>query len=117
MAWLMEDVTRHRAENAEVVRIRAENQELRSQLARNSQNSFKPPSSDPPSVERPKAVEVAEAHVRAQAVVHPDETGWREHGQRRWLWTATTGTLPSSASTAAGVPTSRSGSSVRTSLA
>ncbi len=36
------------------------------------------------------AVEAAEAHVRTQAVVHPDETGWREHGQRRWLWTATT---------------------------
>jgi len=37
------------------------------------------------------AVEAAEAHVRTQAVVHPDETGWREHGQRRWLWTVTTG--------------------------
>jgi transposase len=37
------------------------------------------------------AVEAAEAHVRTQPVVHPDETGWREHGQRRWLWTATTG--------------------------
>jgi transposase len=37
------------------------------------------------------AVEAAEAHVRTQAVVHPDETGWRERGQRRWLWTATTG--------------------------
>jgi len=37
------------------------------------------------------AVEVAEAHVRTQAVVHPEETGWREHGQRRGLWTATTG--------------------------
>ena len=45
----MEEVTRLRAENAEVVRLRAENQKLRSQLARNSQNSSKPPSSDPPS--------------------------------------------------------------------
>jgi transposase len=211
VAWLME----------EVARLRTENQELRAQMERNSQNSSKPPSSDPPGVERPKkeptgrspggsflalrpercsccgrrlhgedpaprrhqvvdlppvkphvteyrlaelgcecgartraelpagvpagafgprltamvaictgkfrmskrsvqelladfcgvkvglgsiskmeqvvsaavapAVEAAEAHVRAQAVVHPDETGWRERGQRRWLWTATTG--------------------------
>jgi transposase len=236
VAWLMDRVAKLEAENAEVVRLRAENQELRAQLGRNSQNSSKPPSSDPPSVERPKkeptgrssggqpghkghkrellepdevvalrpercsccgkrlhgedpaprrhqvvdlppvkphvteyhlaelgcecgartraelpagvpagafgprltamvaictgkfrmskrsvqelladfcgvkvglgsiskmeqavsaavapAVEAAEAHVRTQAVVHPDETGWRERGQRRWLWTATTG--------------------------
>lgn len=25
------------------------------------------------------------------AVVYPDETGWGEHGKRRWLWAATTG--------------------------
>jgi transposase len=37
------------------------------------------------------AVEMVEAHVRTHAVVHPDETGWRANGQRRWLWTATTG--------------------------
>jgi len=30
VAWLMEEVTRLRAENAEVVRLRAVNQELRS---------------------------------------------------------------------------------------
>ena len=51
----MEEVTRLRAENAEVVRLRAENQKLRSQLARNSQNSSKPPSSDPPSPALPEA--------------------------------------------------------------
>lgn len=236
VAWLMDRVAKLEAENAEVARLRAENQELRAQLGRNSQNSSKPPSSDPPGVERPKkeptgrspggqlghkghkrellepdevvalrpercsccgkrlhgedlaprrhqvvdlppvrphvieyelaelgcecgartraelpagvpagafgprltakvaictgkfrmskrsvqelladlcgvkvglgsiskmeqavsaavapAVEAAEAHVRTQAVVHPDETGWRERGERRWLWTATTG--------------------------
>jgi len=36
------------------------------------------------------AVEAAEGYVRRQAVVHPDETGWSERGERRWLWTATT---------------------------
>lgn len=36
------------------------------------------------------AVLDAEAYVREQRVVHPDETGWREHGERRWLWTAAT---------------------------
>lgn len=232
----MDRVAKLEAENAEVVKLRAENAELRAQLGKNSQNSSKPPSSDPPGVERPKkeptgrrpggqpghkghqrellepdevvavkpercaccgrrlhgedraprrhqvvdlppvkpyvieyqlaelgcecgartraelpagvpagafgprmtamvaictgkfrmskrsvqelladfcgvkvglgsiskmeqavsaavapAVEAAEAHVRTQAVVHPDETGWREHGERRWLWTATTG--------------------------
>ena len=59
VAWLMEEVTRLRAENAEVVRLRAENQELRSQLARYSQNSSKPPSSDPPSAELPMGVPAA----------------------------------------------------------
>jgi transposase len=54
VAWLMDRVARLEAENAEFVRLRAENQELRSQPARNSQDSSKPPSSDPPSVERPK---------------------------------------------------------------
>ena len=53
VAWLMDRVARLEAENSEVVRLRAENQDLRAQLARNSQNSSKPPSSDPPGVERP----------------------------------------------------------------
>lgn len=35
-------------------------------------------------------VDEARAFVRAQPVIHPDETGWREHGQKRWLWTAAT---------------------------
>ena len=26
-------------------------------------------------------------HIRAQPVVHPDETGWREAGKKSWLWT------------------------------
>jgi len=50
----MEEVARLRAGDAEVVRLRAENQELRAQLAKNSQNSSKPPTSDPPGVERLK---------------------------------------------------------------
>jgi len=44
----MEEVTRLRADFAEGVRLRAENQELRTQLAKNSQNPSKPPSSDAP---------------------------------------------------------------------
>ncbi len=35
---------------------------------------------------------VSEAHeyVKAQPVVHPDETGWREANQKAWLWVAAT---------------------------
>lgn len=33
-------------------------------------------------------VEEARAAVRTQAVVHADETGWRENKQRAWLWVA-----------------------------
>ena len=33
-------------------------------------------------------VEEARAFVRAQPVVHADETGWRENKGRAWLWTA-----------------------------
>jgi transposase len=35
---------------------------------------------------------VNEAHqyVKAQPVVHPDETGWREANQKAWLWVAAT---------------------------
>ena len=38
---------------------------------------------------------VAEAHeaVKAAAVVHADETGWREAKQKAWLWVATTATI------------------------
>lgn len=54
MAWLVDRVATLELENAEVVSLRAENHELRAQLARNSQNSSKPPSSAPSSVERPK---------------------------------------------------------------
>ena len=36
-------------------------------------------------------VEEARAFVRAQPVVHADETGWREAKRRAWLWTAATG--------------------------
>jgi transposase len=35
-------------------------------------------------------VEEAREFVRQQAVVHADETGWREDKGRAWLWTATT---------------------------
>jgi transposase len=35
-------------------------------------------------------VEEAREFVRKQAVVHADETGWREDKQRAWLWTAST---------------------------
>ena len=35
-------------------------------------------------------VEQAREFVRQQAVVHADETGWREAKSRAWLWTATT---------------------------
>jgi transposase len=35
-------------------------------------------------------VEEARAVVREQAVVHVDETGWREDKQKAWLWTAVT---------------------------
>jgi transposase len=37
-----------------------------------------------------KPVEEARAFVQAQAVVHMDETGWNEGGQKRWMWTALT---------------------------
>ena len=33
-------------------------------------------------------VEEAREYVRAQPVVHADETGWRENKGRAWLWTA-----------------------------
>lgn len=33
-------------------------------------------------------VEEARQYVRAQPVVHADETGWRENKGRAWLWTA-----------------------------
>jgi transposase len=36
-------------------------------------------------------VETARAFVRAQAVNHVDETGWRERSKLRWLWVNTTG--------------------------
>ena len=38
---------------------------------------------------------VAEAHeaVKAAAVVHADETGWREAKHKAWLWVATTATV------------------------
>ncbi len=35
-------------------------------------------------------VEEAREHVRAQPVVHMDETGWYESNQRAWLWVAAT---------------------------
>jgi transposase len=35
-------------------------------------------------------VEEARALVRQQAVVHLDETGWREEKKKAWLWTAVT---------------------------
>jgi transposase len=37
-----------------------------------------------------KPVEEAKAFVQAQPVVHMDETGWRQGGQKRWMWTALT---------------------------
>lgn len=37
-----------------------------------------------------RPVEEARAAVRAQPVVHVDETGWREDKQKAWLWTAVT---------------------------
>jgi transposase len=43
VAWLMERVAKLEAEN---------DAELRARLGQNSQNSSKPPSSDPPGVER-----------------------------------------------------------------
>lgn len=44
------------------------------------------------SVSASVAAPVAEAHkfVQEQAVVHADETGWRERRQRAWLWVAAT---------------------------
>jgi len=36
-------------------------------------------------------VEEARAAVREQPVAHADETGWREAGQKAWLWTVVTG--------------------------
>lgn len=35
-------------------------------------------------------VEEAKAFLQAQAVVHMDETGWRQGGEKRWMWTALT---------------------------
>jgi transposase len=35
-------------------------------------------------------VEEARAYVQKQASAHLDETGWREGGQRAWLWVAVT---------------------------
>lgn len=35
-------------------------------------------------------VEEAAEYVRQQAVVHPDETGWREDKKKAWLWVAVT---------------------------
>src|SRR6185503_4768079 len=35
----------------------------------------------------------AEAAVRAAPVKNTDESGWREKGQKRWLWTAATATV------------------------
>ena len=37
-----------------------------------------------------KPVEEAKAFLQAQAVVHMDETGWNQAGQKRWMWTALT---------------------------
>src|SRR6266542_1323648 len=39
------------------------------------------------------AVEEAACHVREQAVVHADETGWRLDARRAWLWTVLTVTV------------------------
>jgi transposase len=36
-------------------------------------------------------VEEAAVAVRAQAVAHADETGWRENKKRAWLWVVVTG--------------------------
>ena len=36
------------------------------------------------------AVEEAREYVKEQAVVHMDETGWREANERAWLWVAAT---------------------------
>lgn len=33
-------------------------------------------------------VEEAKAFLQAQAVVHMDETGWSQGGEKRWMWTA-----------------------------
>lgn len=35
-------------------------------------------------------VEEVRDHIRASDVVHLDETGWREKGERRWMWVAVT---------------------------
>jgi transposase len=40
------------------------------------------------ALEQPVAA--ATAHVQAQAAVNVDETGWRQAGQRAWLWIAAT---------------------------
>jgi transposase len=37
-----------------------------------------------------KPVEEAKAFIPAQPVVHMDETGWNEGGEKRWMWTALT---------------------------
>lgn len=41
---------------------------------------------------RPSATEVATALAQAESL-NADETGWKERGQRRWLWLAATPTL------------------------
>jgi transposase len=38
------------------------------------------------------AVEALQAEIRASAVVHADETGWREDGQNRYVWLIATPT-------------------------
>jgi transposase len=47
--------------------------------------------------EMSQALEAAHAEavaaVRRAAVKHLDETGWKQHGQRRWLWVAATATV------------------------
>jgi transposase len=49
-----------------------------------------------------------EAAVRAAPVVHADETGWRQAGQRRWLWVVVT-----AAATVFAVAASRGGGVIK----
>ena len=37
-----------------------------------------------------RPVKEAKASVQAQPVVHMDETGWNQGGQKRWMWAAVT---------------------------
>ncbi len=37
-----------------------------------------------------QAVKEAQQHLKTQAVVHLDETGWRQANQKAWLWVAAT---------------------------